>query len=128
MRMKKMQALLVGIAAGALLVVAGSRIAPAQDAAQVNAKFVKVRLENPRVRVLESALEPGDKEQLHSHPAYVTYVVAGGKIRNHTADGKATEAELKTGDVLYRDAITHWAENIGTTTIRVVLVELKSST
>jgi quercetin dioxygenase-like cupin family protein len=126
MKRTRMQALLVGVAAGALLVVAGSRMAPAQDPAQVNAKFVQVKLDNPHVRVLDSVLKPGEKEQMHSHPAYVTYVVAGGKIRNHTADGKATEAELKTGDVLYRDALTHWAENIGTTTIHVVLVELKS--
>jgi quercetin dioxygenase-like cupin family protein len=126
MTRKRLQALLAAVAAVGLLAVAGARMAPAQDPAVVNAKFVHVKLENARARVLESALEPGDKEQLHSHPAYVTYVVAGGKIRNHTADGKATEAELKTGDVLYRDAITHWAENIGTTTIRVVLVELKN--
>ena len=124
--MRRMHALLAGVAAVGLLAVVGSRIAPAQDPAQVNAKLVKVKLENARVRVLEAVLQPGDKENLHSHPAYVTYVVAGGKIRNHTADGKSTEAELKTGEVLYRDPVTHWAENIGTTTIRVVLVELKN--
>jgi hypothetical protein len=28
--------------------------------------------------------------------------------------------------VIYREPVTHWAENIGTTTIRLVLVELKS--
>ena len=28
-------------------------------------------------------------------------------------------------DVLYRDAKTHWAENIGTTVIDVIVVELK---
>jgi hypothetical protein len=28
--------------------------------------------------------------------------------------------------VIYRDPMTHWAENIGDTTIRLVLVELKS--
>jgi quercetin dioxygenase-like cupin family protein len=124
--MRRMKALFVGVAAVGLLAVAGSRSAPAQDPAVVNAKLVQVKLDNAHVRVLAAVLQPGDKEQLHSHPAYVTYVVAGGKIRNHTADGKSTEAELKTGDVLYRDAITHWAENIGTTTIKVVLVELKN--
>jgi quercetin dioxygenase-like cupin family protein len=124
--MRKLPVLLVGVATGALLVVAGSRMAPAQDPVQVNAKTVHVKLENSRVRVLESILEPGDKEQLHSHPAYVTYVVSGGKIRNHFADGKVAEVELKTGDVTYRDGLTHWAENIGTTPLHVVLVELKN--
>jgi quercetin dioxygenase-like cupin family protein len=126
MAMKRLEVLLVGVAAGGLLMLAGYRVAPAQDPAVVNAKLVQVKLENSHVRVLESILQPGDKEQLHSHPAYVTYVVAGGKIRNHLADGKTTEAELKTGDVLYRDPLTHWAENIGTTPVHVILVELKN--
>ena len=29
------------------------------------------------------------------------------------------------GDVLYRDPLTHWAENIGTTPVQFLLVELK---
>lgn len=124
--MKRLERLLVAVMVGGLLVVAGTRIAPAQDPAQVNAKTVKVKLENSHVRVLESVLAPGEKEQMHSHPAYVTYVISGGKLRNHTADGKTVEAELKDGDVIYRDAITHWAENIGTTPIHVLLVEMKN--
>jgi quercetin dioxygenase-like cupin family protein len=97
-----------------------------QDPAVVNAKTIAKKLENPRVRVLEATLKPGDKEQTHSHPAYVIYVVEGGKFRNHAADGVVTDGEFKTGDVIYRDPMTHWAENTGTTTIRLVLVELKS--
>ena len=124
--MKRLKTLLVGVAVGGALVFAGTRMAPAQDPAQVNAKLVKVSLDNARVRVLDSVLQPGDKEQMHSHPAYVTYVVSGGKIRNHLADGKTVEAELTTGQVLYREPLTHWAENIGTTPVHVVLVELKS--
>jgi hypothetical protein len=36
-----------------------------------------------------------------------------------------TEGELKTGDALYRDPLTHAAENIGNTTMHMILVELK---
>jgi beta-alanine degradation protein BauB len=97
-----------------------------QDPLKVNSDTIALKLENSRVRVLEATLKPGDKEKTHSHPAYVIYVIAGGKFRNHAADGTATEAEFKTGDVIYRDPITHWAENIGNTTIRLVLVELKN--
>jgi quercetin dioxygenase-like cupin family protein len=76
--------------------------------------------------VLEATLKPGDKEQTHSHPSYVIYVIEGGKFRNHASDGTVTEGEFKTGDVIYRDAINaHWAENIGDKTIRLVLLELK---
>jgi quercetin dioxygenase-like cupin family protein len=99
----------------------------AQDPAIVNARTIKVKLENDRVRVLEAELPPGVKEQVHSHPAYVIYVLAGGKVRNYAADGKTTEAELKTGDVLYREPLTHAAENIGNTTMHFILVELKAA-
>lgn len=123
--MKKLKGLLAAVVASSLLFVAGTQLASAQDPVVVNSKFVQVKLDNAHVRVLDSILQPGDKEQLHSHPAYVTYVISGGKIR-YSADGKTSEAEIKTGDVLYRDAVSHWSENIGTTPIEVLLVELKN--
>ena len=107
------------------LLALGARAATAQDAAVVNAKTIRVVLENERLRVLEATLQPGDQEQMHSHPASVYYVIAGGRVRNHAADGKVSESELAPGLAVYRDPVTHWAENIGTTTIRIVLVELK---
>jgi len=101
-------------------------ITPEQDAAKVNAKFITVKLDNPRVRVFDVTVKPGEKEAVHSHPASVFYVLEGGKVRNHAPDGTVAEAELRAGEVLYRDPLTHWAENIGNTTIRLVLVELKN--
>lgn len=99
----------------------------AQDPAVVNAKTIKVKFENDRVRVMEATLPPGVKEAVHSHPAYVIYVLEGGKYRNYASDGKTTDGELKTGEVLYREPLTHAAENIGTTTMHMILVELKKS-
>lgn len=97
-----------------------------QDPVVVNAKTITMKLDNSRVRVLDVTVKPGEKEQTHSHPAYVVYVIEGGKIRNHAANGTVTEAEFKAGDVFFRDPLTHWAENIGNTTIRLVVVELKN--
>ena len=91
----------------------------------VNAKTVTVKLDNAQVRILEAVLPPGMQENLHSHPACVIYVIEGGKVRNHLADGKVVESELVTGQSTYREPTTHWAENVGTTTIRLILVELK---
>jgi quercetin dioxygenase-like cupin family protein len=98
-----------------------------QDPLTVNTSTIKLKLENSRVRVMEATLKPGDVEKIHSHPAYVIYVIEGGKFRMHAPDGTVIrEGEFKTGDVLYSEPITHWAENIGATTIRLELVELKS--
>jgi quercetin dioxygenase-like cupin family protein len=110
----------------AFIFVAPTSSVWAQDPAVVQSKTIKVKFENDRVRVLEAELPPGVKEQVHSHPAYVIYVQSGGKVRNYAADGKITETELKTGEVLYRDPLTHAAENIGTTTMHFILVELKT--
>jgi beta-alanine degradation protein BauB len=100
-------------------------VLPAQDPVKVNAKYITVKLDNARVRVFETTVGPGEKEAMHSHPASVIYILEGGKMRNHAPDGTVTEAEVKAGDVFYRDPLTHWAENIGTTPIRLVLMELK---
>ncbi len=42
------------------------------------------------------------------------------------ADGKITEGTFQTGDVIYRDPLTHAAENIGDKPMHFILVELKS--
>ena len=110
--------------------VVGMLVVPvyAQDPAVVNSKTIRVRFENDRVRVLEAILPPGAREQVHSHPAYVIYVLAGGRYRNYAADGKITEGTFQTGDVVYRDPLTHAAENIGDKPMHFILVELKSET
>ena len=97
----------------------------AQDPLVVNAKTIKLKFENERVRVLEATLPPGTKEQVHSHPAYVIYVLEGGRYRNYAADGTTSEGELKSGEVIYREPLTHAAENIGDKPMHLILVELK---
>src|SRR2546425_11410002 len=121
----RIRALIILAITAALSLVLWAMPAYAQDPAVVNSKTIRVRFENDRVRVLEANLPPGVKEQVHSHPAYVIYVLEGGKYRNYAADGKTTEGELKTGEVLYREPLTHAAENIGQTTMHMILVELK---
>src|SRR4029453_19225625 len=74
----------------------------AQDPAVVNSKTIRVRFENRGVPVPEAIFPPGTKEQVHSHPAYIIYVLAGGRYRNYAADGKITEGTFQTGDVTYR--------------------------
>ena len=123
--MKRMYILGLALLATAF-VRSDASVMHAQDPLVVNSSTIALKLENSRVRVLEATLKPGDKEKTHSHPAYVIYVIEGGRVRTHGTDGSVVEADFKTGDVIYRDAVTHWAENIGKTTIRLELVELKN--
>jgi len=100
--------------------------ATARDAARVTPKVVKVKFENDRVRVLEFISEPGDKEGLHSHPAFVVYVVSGGTLRIQTPDGKSNDVEFEAGDIRYREPVTHTTENISKTRLHAIIVELET--
>jgi quercetin dioxygenase-like cupin family protein len=113
--------------AAACYLFGAATIAHAQDPLVVNSSTIKLKFGNERVRVMEATLPPGVKEQKHSHPAYVIYVLEGGRYRNYAADGKITEGEFKTGDVIYREPITHYAENIGDKPMHLLLVELKNA-
>ena len=106
------------------LLLMGSVVSYAQDTLKVNPESIELKFENDRDRVLESTFRPGVREKEHSHPNYVTYVIAGGIVRNH-AIGAVSPGQFKTGEILFRDARTHWSENIGKTTIRVLMFELK---
>jgi quercetin dioxygenase-like cupin family protein len=123
--MNKPGTMAIGLAASGMVLSGGTSAEQSLDTAVVNAEMEHVKFENSHVRAIEGVLRPGDKERMHSHPAFVVYLIAGGKIRNNFADGKVVEAELKTGDVLYREPQTHWVENIGSTTIHFLVVELK---
>lgn len=122
-----MRPIVISAVAAAFSFAAWTTPASAQDPAVVNSKTIRVRFENERVRVLEAVLPPGVKEQVHSHPAYVIYVVEGGRYRNYAADGNVSEGTFKTGDVIYRDPLTHAAENIGDKPMHFILVELKGN-
>ena len=100
-------------------------MATAADAVTVAPHVYKVLLENDRVRVLEVRANPGDKTEMHSHPANVAIAITDGKYRFTSPDGQTTEAELKAGQVMYFDAVEHAGEFTGTTEARALIVELK---
>jgi len=100
-----------------VLLVAGfvrgdAGVTRAQDPLVVNSKSISLKLENSRVRVLEATLEQALRKDAFAIPPMSSMSSRDGKFRNHSADGTVTEAEFRTGDVIYRDPITHWAENI----------------
>jgi len=113
------------LAMAGILLLGSAASLHAQAAAVVNPKTIHVTLDNPRVRVFEATLKPGVKENPHSHPTSIVYVIEGGQVRNHLPDGTATEATYVAGQTAYREPVTHWAENIGQTTIRLIVIELK---
>ncbi len=97
----------------------------AQDMVKVAPKNCKVLLDNDRVRVVRVVLKPGEKLDMHSHPAHIVYSFTGGKAKYTSSDGKSEEREMKAGETRWLDPVSHGTENIGTSESRVLVIELK---
>ena len=98
----------------------------AQDILKVGTNLSnKVLLDNDQVRVILVESVPGVVTPWHSHPNYVLYALTDGKLEITEQGKKATVLELKAGQALYFPAVTHTAKNIGTTTVKIILTELK---
>ena len=120
-----MKVSIVGSAAFVGLTVLLATSLLAQDLVKVAPKNCQVLLDNDRVRVVRCVLKPGEKLPMHSHPANVVYSLAAAKAKYTFADGKTEERELKAGQAVWSDAISHSTENTGTTESRALVVELK---
>jgi beta-alanine degradation protein BauB len=102
--------------------------AGAQDPAKVMPKAYRVALENDKLRVLEFTGRPGMGicgQGMHSHPPHLTVVLTDWQGRASIPGGPERERSRKAGDVFWSEAETHMVENIGKTTSRVLIIELK---
>src|SRR5690349_5789576 len=103
-----------------------SQVAEAIDPVAVSPDRYKVLLENDHVRVVEYALGAGERDEWHTHPPKVSWVLGGGKLRITMADSASFEAEEKEGSATWmRDLPRHYARNVGTSPVRIILVEPK---
>lgn len=113
------------LAVAVLVLVGTAAVANAQDPLQVAPHMYKKLFENDRVRVMEVTFNPGDSILAHSHPDHHVYAASGGLLKISKPDGTSADADIKTGDVLFIPSETHWAKNIGKTTIKLIVNELK---
>jgi quercetin dioxygenase-like cupin family protein len=115
-----------------IFVVAGGLMlgttALAQELSKVDTTHVVVKLDNDALQVTEVTLKPGEKLALHTHPAYVLYTIHGGTVRIAFQGGKTEEQVWDHGAVLYGDPERpHTTENVGKTTVKILLVEVKGA-
>lgn len=83
-------------------------------------------MENDKVRVMALKLKPGEKAPMHNHPSdHVVYVMKDAKMKLTFADGKTADADLKAGQVVWMDAGSHEAENVGMGDAHNIVFEMK---
>ena len=103
------------------------------DAVTAAPAFHALLLENDAVRVLDTKIEPGRTVPLHTHrwPAAYYVLSVGDFVRRDecgrvTLDTRASPTGLRPGTAVWSPALgPHTLENVGTTTIHVVSVEIK---
>ena len=109
-----------------VLLILLSAHAYAQDPVTIAPKnYKKVLLENDNVRVLQFEMAPKEVIPWHTHPNHVFYVLSGGKIEITDKGKEPVTIDVKAGDAVFIPAVTHMARNIGTTTIKLVITEIK---
>jgi len=96
------------------------------DPVVLSPEYYIVKADDQRVPVLEYRLKPGQKEAMHSHPAYVVYFFGPARLRATLGDGTTTDSSVTEGEVLVRDPLTHAVENLGNTELHALLIELKN--
>ncbi|HYL36002.1 MAG TPA: hypothetical protein VEV17_08830 [Bryobacteraceae bacterium] len=84
-----------------------------------------VLLENQRVRVLRTILEPHLKAPMHEHPHYVVVYLTELHTSMKMGDGRMVDNPRRPGEIAWRDALKHETENLGDRTALEIQVELK---
>lgn len=99
----------------------------ADDPLVVGPHIYKLKFENEKVRVMEVTFKPGDKIDMHSHPDHYTYLITDGKLKLSYPDGSTKDLEGMAGDGFWIPAESHAAENVGTTEVKGLVIELKEA-
>src|SRR5919199_4739280 len=95
-----------------------------QDPVEVAPDIYQVALENDRVRVLSINQKPGQTSPEHWHPAFVLYIVNGGRVKFSYPDGESEELDVQAGQAIWGDEVADAVENTGNTEVHAVCVEV----
>ena len=86
---------------------------------------MKVLLDNDCVRVQYHDVAVGQTIPMHSHPKYVVYTLKPFEARIMLPDGSQRISKRGAGEAYWNEAITHSVQNLGSTDIHNLIIELK---
>ena len=104
---------------------AGSALAQAQPRSWAASPDVyKVLAEGPQFKVIQVIWKPGQRDEMHSHPASAVYYLTDCTLRNSFADGTVREGSPKAGMAITQPPIAgHTIENIGSSDCKLIMFE-----
>lgn len=97
------------------------------DIVKISPDVHQVLFENDAIRVLEVTVKPGAKVPMHTNPENVNYIVKPGTLRLIDPDGSTIDIQLSERQVIPAPVGRHAVENVGSTEVRTICIELKSS-
>lgn len=84
----------------------------------------KVVAENGQYRVIAVTWKPGQRDQMHSHPANAVYYLTDCSVRVHMPDGSFRDYKPRAGAAFVQAPIPgHILENTGTSECKIVMFE-----
>ena len=95
------------------------------DPTTVDSNHYKVEFENDRVRVLRIRYGPGEKSEMHGHPASVGVFLTDLDGQFTLPDGSTEEIQAKAGEAAWFEAVEHLPENLSDQPLEAILIELK---
>ena len=95
------------------------------DPVKLDPEHHLVPLENDKVRVLLTILEPHLVSPMHEHPHYVVVYLTDLHTTMKLADGREVDNPRHPGDIAWRDYQKHQTENIASQVAKEIQVELK---
>lgn len=96
----------------------------ATDATKVASALYKLKSDTLGLRLIEINYKPGQSSAMHSHGDQALYVTEAGKGEFKGKDGTKNVMEFKKGMSMVVPGDTHSVKNIGTTTLKAILVEI----
>jgi quercetin dioxygenase-like cupin family protein len=85
----------------------------------------RVVFESPAIRLLEVTVPPGAKVPMHTNPENVNYIIQAGTLRLINPDGTFIDVALTERQVIPAPVGRHAVENVGSTEVRTLCIELK---
>ena len=88
---------------------------------------MKTILDNEKVTVIQVEYAPRQVTPMNYYPEHVAYVLSGGKMEMTEKGKEAKVMEINDGEAMYMPATTGMFKNVGTTTVKLVITEMKNS-